>query len=162
MTVDLTMYNQQIIEYTSDEAISLTPEYPIEGATYSIYPTLPYSAQFNTTTGAITGTANAFGSYSLFTIVRNNNGFRTKFFLVIITSNPDPTEAPTAAPTEAPTEAPTVAPTVAPTEAPKSNTGMIITIVVIVVIIIVVIVVIALVSKNKKSTTLPTKALPVV
>ena len=30
MTVDLTMYNQQIIEYTSDEAISLTPEYPIE------------------------------------------------------------------------------------------------------------------------------------
>ena len=33
--------------------MDFTPEYPIEGATYSIYPTLPYSAQFNTTTGDI-------------------------------------------------------------------------------------------------------------
>ena len=30
MTVDLTMYNHQIIEYTNNEEISLTPEYPIE------------------------------------------------------------------------------------------------------------------------------------
>ena len=185
MTVDTTMFSYDIVTLPHGGAISLSPEYPVQGATYSIYPALPSSAQMNSATGAITGTTAAFNPFSSFTIIQNNSGVRTKFYLTVIldgeapsvdpsaqpTSQPvEPTIQPTVQPSDEPSVQPTVQPSVQPsiqpepTEEPSgdSATPIIITVVIVVVVVVVVIVVIAISCCRKGKKTMPTKPLPVV
>ena len=165
MTLDASIYSNPIVDLSGESEFSLTPDEVVAGATYSIAPALPASVEFNPATGAISGSTADFGPFTTYTVVRNNTGIRTKFYLTILTDHAAPTQAPTEAPTQAPTQAPTepVVPTEEPTEAPKNdNTVLIICIAVAVVVIVIIVVVVICCSKKKNQKTMPAKALPVV
>ena len=162
MPVDLSMYSYTFLELEGDATISLSPEYPVSGATYAIVPALPSSAEFNTETGAITGNASGFGPFNTYTIIQSNAGAKTKFYLTIATNNAEPVE-PTAEPTvpveptTQPTAEPTAEPTVPvePTQGPSDDGKMTMIIIIVVIVIVVVLVVVIVLSlsckKSKKS-----------
>ena len=53
--VDLTMYSTTAYHVTGEDEIAMTPEYPVEEATYAVYPALPEGVTLNEATGAIAG-----------------------------------------------------------------------------------------------------------
>lgn len=158
--VDLTMYSATSYHVTGEDQISMAPEYPVEEATYSIYPPLPEGVTLNESTGAIAGSTAHFWHFTSYTVIRSVAGVKTKFFFTVLSGGrtgalspvdkEDPTPAPTLPPTAAPTDAPTTAPTTAPT-----NWVVIGTAIAIVVIVILVIVIVCCCRKSKKE--LPTK-----
>ena len=160
--VDLTMYSTTAYHVTGEDEIAMTPEYPVEEATYAVYPALPEGVTLNEATGAIAGATAHFRHFSSYTVIRSVAGAKTKFFFTVASGEhpsfpspvdkEDPTPAPTTLP---PTAAPTMAPTTAPTTAPTSVNWVVIGMAIaIVVIVVLVIVLVCCCRKGKKE--LPT------
>ena len=65
--VDLTMYSTTAYHVTGEDEIAMTPEYPVEEATYAVYPALPEGVTLNEATGAIAGATAHFRHFSSYT-----------------------------------------------------------------------------------------------
>lgn len=83
-TVDLAMYSATSFFVTGEDEISMTPEYPVEGATYSVYPALPEGVQLDAASGAISGPTAHFRHFSSYTVIRSVGGVNTKFFFTVL------------------------------------------------------------------------------
>ena len=81
--VDLTMYSATSYHVTGEDEIAMTPEYPTDEATYSVYPALPEAVTLDEATGSISGSTAHFPHFSSYTVIRTVAGVKTKFFFTV-------------------------------------------------------------------------------